>query len=66
MLDISFSFSKSSTIAGPNPSIFIASFEAKCSIERESCAGQALFVQRVAASSSRKTFSPQEGHTEGI
>ena len=41
-----------SIICGPSPSIFMAFFEAKCSIERESCAGHDGFVHLTAAASS--------------
>ena len=60
--------SKSFTTAGPMPSIFMASREAKCSILRSICAGQELvFVHLVAASPFvLETGSPQEGQSEGI
>ena len=60
--------SKSSTICGPRPSIFIAPLDAKCSILRDICAGQATFVHLIAtpSPSSLNTGSPQEGQAVGI
>ena len=51
-----------STIASPNPSMSIAPRDAKCCNRRRTCAGQAMFWQRIATpSGSCSTGAPHDG-----
>ena len=56
-----------STIASPRPDISIASRDAKCTKERNICAGHSLFVHlRATSSFIFSNSSPHTGHTLGI